>query len=77
VSGGPELADELEKTGYAGWAEEEEVVGAQAGAGPAGPSRLAGPAGSAGLAGSSGTGPPVRPEIDDPFGGPAGAGPGR
>jgi Fe-S cluster assembly ATP-binding protein len=26
ASGGPELADELERTGYAGWAEEEEVV---------------------------------------------------
>jgi len=59
VSGGPELADELEQTGYAGWAEEEEVTGT--GTGP-GSVRLAGPAGSA---------TPVRPEIDDPFGGPA------
>jgi Fe-S cluster assembly ATP-binding protein len=40
VSGGPELADELERTGYAGWAEEEEVA-------PAAEGRLAGPAGSA------------------------------
>jgi hypothetical protein len=33
VSGGPELADELERTGYAGWAEEEEAAVADAGAG--------------------------------------------
>jgi Fe-S cluster assembly ATP-binding protein len=46
ASGGPELADELERTGYAGWVEEEE------------PDTAARP------------GPPVRPEIDDPFGGP-------
>ncbi len=29
ASGGPELADELERTGYAGWAEEEEAVAAE------------------------------------------------
>jgi ABC-type multidrug transport system ATPase subunit len=48
ASGGPELADELERTGYAGWVEEEEPV----------------------VPGGGGFGPPVRPEIDDPFGGP-------
>jgi Fe-S cluster assembly ATP-binding protein len=70
ASGGPELADELEHTGYAGWAEQEEVP-AVVGAG-----RLAGPSGS-GPSGSgpSGSGPsrsaqPERPQIDDPFGGP-------
>jgi Fe-S cluster assembly ATP-binding protein len=46
VSGGPELADELEKTGYAGWEEEADPVSA-VGA------------------------PPLRPQISDPFGGPA------
>jgi Fe-S cluster assembly ATP-binding protein len=45
-SGGPELADELERSGYAEWATEE----AEAAATPS-------------MAG--------RPEIDDPFGGPA------
>jgi Fe-S cluster assembly ATP-binding protein len=50
VSGGPELAEELERTGYAGWAEE-----------PA-------PAPQEGLE------RPVRPEIDDPFGGPGATG---
>ena len=27
ASGGPELADELERTGYAGWVEEDEPAG--------------------------------------------------
>jgi Fe-S cluster assembly ATP-binding protein len=53
ASGGPELADELERTGYAGWVEEDEP----------------------GVPVGAGSGPHVRPEIDDPFGGP-GAGPG-
>ena len=47
-SGGPELADELERTGYAGWTTEPE----------------------GGANGASAGGPPLRPQIDDPFGGP-------
>jgi Fe-S cluster assembly ATP-binding protein len=47
TSGGPELADELEQTGYAGWAEE-----------PDQPSDRSGAASN-------------RPQIEDPFGGPA------
>jgi Fe-S cluster assembly ATP-binding protein len=47
ASGGPELADELERTGYAGWAEEEAAVRGPAGsdgrAGPAGPDPFADP----------------------------------
>ncbi len=45
VSGGPELAGELERTGYAGWAEEETATGdgARAGGGPAGGGSLAEP----------------------------------
>jgi Fe-S cluster assembly ATP-binding protein len=43
-SGGPELADELERTGYAGWTTDPD--------------------------GLSAGGPPARPQIDDPFGGP-------
>lgn len=50
MSGGPELADELERTGYAGWAEETAETA------PDEPEL------------------PVRPEIDDPFGGPGAAG---
>jgi Fe-S cluster assembly ATP-binding protein len=63
VSGGPELADELERTGYAGWTEEpdEEAAGPHSG--------------QSGQSGQS-VGPerPKRPEIDDPFGGPGAAG---
>jgi Fe-S cluster assembly ATP-binding protein len=50
ASGGPELAEELERTGYAGWADEP---AAEVGGGRPDPN-----------------GRPVRPEIDDPFGGP-------
>ena len=60
ASGGPELADELEDTGYAGYgAEEAEVEGViDPFADP-----FADPFGS-----------PGRPEIDDPFGGPGSIG---
>jgi Fe-S cluster assembly ATP-binding protein len=55
ASGGPELAEELERTGYAGWAEEAEEAEDEA----------------ADLAGGAGpVGRPERPQIDDPFGGP-------
>ncbi len=56
VSGGPELAEELERTGYVGWAEEPEDE--------AGGSRP----GTDG--GAPGAERPERPQIDDPFGGP-------
>ncbi len=59
ASGGPELAEELERTGYAGWAEEpEDEAGGRVSGEPGrpGPNRR-----------------PERPQIDDPFGGPGAA----
>jgi Fe-S cluster assembly ATP-binding protein len=64
VSGGPELAEELERTGYAGWVDEEvddmSPEEARAGLGDVGRSD-----------------PPARPVIDDLFGGPGVVGSGR
>jgi Fe-S cluster assembly ATP-binding protein len=66
ASGGPELADELERTGYAGWAEDKEAAADPASAAPASRPSIADPFG--GPAGrSAGQARPVA----DPLAGPA------